>query len=59
MIRSSVRAALLAALLALPATLATAADDPVVPRPPALVMENVPQVPVSLAEATRPYLEYR
>ena len=59
MIRSSVRAALLAALLALPATLATAADDPVVPRPPALVMENVPNVPVNLAEATRPYLEYR
>lgn len=30
-----------------------------VPRPPAMQMENVPQVPLSLAEATRPYLEYR
>lgn len=29
------------------------------PRPPALQMEDVPQVPVELAQRVRPYLEYR
>jgi dipeptidyl aminopeptidase/acylaminoacyl peptidase len=29
------------------------------PRPPAMQMQNVPQVPLSLASATKPYLEYR
>lgn len=29
------------------------------PRPAAMQMQNVPQVPASLAAATRPYLEYR
>ena len=36
-----------------------AAQEANVPRPPAMQMQNVPQVPASLAEATRPYLEYR
>jgi Tol biopolymer transport system component len=29
------------------------------PRPPAMQMQNVPQVPLGLASATKPYLEYR
>ena len=49
--------ALCAALLACP--IAAAAQEASVPRPPAMQIQNVPQVPMSLAEATRPYLEYR
>ena len=36
-----------------------AAEEVVAPRPPAMVMQNVPQVPASLADSVRPYLEYR
>lgn len=53
------RAALFAAFSLVPATLALAAEEAVAPRPPAMVMQNVPQVPESLAESIRPYLEYR
>jgi dipeptidyl aminopeptidase/acylaminoacyl peptidase len=59
MMRIHCRAALFAALSLFPATFAHAAEEAVVPRPPAMQMQNVPQVPVSLADATRPYLEYR
>ena len=52
------RAALAAACSLVPATSAYG-QDAVAPRPPAMQMENVPQVPASLADATRPYLEYR
>ncbi len=45
--------------IALPPSANAAAEEAVVPRPAAMQMENVPQVPASLAEATRPYLEYR
>lgn len=38
---------------------ATAEATPTVPRPPAMQMENVPQVPQALADKVRPYLEYR
>ena len=45
--------------IALPPSAIAAAEEPVVPRPAAMKMENVPQVPASLADATRPYMEYR
>jgi dipeptidyl aminopeptidase/acylaminoacyl peptidase len=51
-------ARLIASLL-LASVAATAVAQDVVPRPPAMQMQNVPQVPASLAAATRPYLEYR
>nr|WP_294850685.1 prolyl oligopeptidase family serine peptidase [uncultured Sphingomonas sp.] len=50
---------LLAGLATIVAVPATGQDAQFVPRPPAMKMDNVPQVPVSLADATRPYLEYR
>ncbi len=34
-------------------------NDAVAPRPAAMQMENVPQVPVAMAQKVRPYLEYR
>lgn len=52
-------AAALALSLASGTTRSVAAEPAFVPRPDAMKMINVPQVPVSLAEATRPYLEYR
>jgi dipeptidyl aminopeptidase/acylaminoacyl peptidase len=57
MFHSIARAALYAAPLAFFAP--AAAEEAVAPRPPAMQMQNVPQVPASLADATRPYLEYR
>lgn len=50
---------LLAGIAALTAVPAIAQQEATVPRPPAMQMNNVPQVPASLADATRPYLEYR
>lgn len=47
------------ASLLLTAIPAAALAQAVAPRPPAMQMQNVPQVPASLAAATRPYLEYR
>lgn len=46
-----------AALLA--SSFPVTAQEANAPRPPAMQMHNVPQVPASLADATRPYLEYR
>ncbi|RIX27047.1 S9 family peptidase [Sphingomonas edaphi] len=46
-------------LLTVSSVAVAAAPSPVVPRPDAMKMEGVPQVPLALAEATRPYLEYR
>ena len=54
------RAALFAAFSLVPATAFGQSDgQAVAPRPAAMQMENVPQVPASLADSTRPYLEYR
>ncbi|MGH6658218.1 MAG: TolB family protein, partial [Sphingomicrobium sp.] len=54
-----IRAALFAAFAVTVASPLLAEADGPVPRPAAMKMENVPQVPRSLADATRPYLEYR
>jgi dipeptidyl aminopeptidase/acylaminoacyl peptidase len=51
--------ALSAAAFLFLSTGAVAQEPAIVPRPPALQMENVPQVPRSLADSTRPYMEYR
>ena len=57
--KTSLLAATALAILLPLAAPAAAQDKGVVPRPPALQMDNVPQVPAALADATRPYLEYR
>ena len=58
---SLLRLALLAtAAASFPAAAAAAeGKDEFMPRPAALQMKNVPEVPRSLAERVRPYLEYR
>ncbi|MFN7177075.1 MAG: TolB family protein [Thermaurantiacus sp.] len=38
---------------------AATATEPVVPPPPALTLDAVPQVPVALRAATQPYMEFR
>ena len=50
---------LFAAAAAFPASLSAQGRGDVAPRPPALQMKNVPEVPKSLADSVRPYLEYR
>lgn len=60
MTKTTLRIALFATAALLPtAGSAQDAKDGFVPRPPALQMKNVPQVPRSLADRVRPYLEYR
>ena len=66
-LRRSALSALLVATVALPASVhAQTAPSPTsppneanAPRPAAMQMENVPQVPQALADKVRPYLEYR
>jgi len=57
------RIKLTAALLVLPLTAALAQSDPATPahveKPAALVADGIPPVPVALAAATRPYMEFR
>ncbi len=50
------RAALYAALSLFPGTIAFAAEEVVAPRPPAMVMQNVPQVPASLVAVGASFL---
>jgi acetyl esterase/lipase len=57
------RIKLTAALLVLPLTAALAQSNPATPahveKPAALVADGIPPVPVALAAATRPYMEFR
>ena len=53
------RALFVTAALPLPAAAQQTAPAPVVEKPAALTADGVPAIPQALADATRPYMEYR